>query len=227
MPVWSIADNTARGSLASRMRRSRFSLFLGLIDQLPPPINILDIGGTASYWKMMDYVDHDGVEIIILNIDIHDTGDAGIFRHVVCNACDLGAFPDNSFDVVYSNSVIEHVGTPNDQFRMAVEVQRVGRRHFIQTPNRYFPIEPHFLLPFFQFLPVAVRAQFARRLDLGWVGRIPDPVAARKFVENTRLLGRRRFSSLFPRSTIVAEKLGPLTKSLISVQGWADVPKSV
>ena len=60
-------------------------------------------------------------------------------------------FKDKSFDAVFSNSVIEHVGTFEDQKMMANEVIRVTNFYFIQTPNLYFPIEPHFLVPFFQF----------------------------------------------------------------------------
>jgi 2-polyprenyl-3-methyl-5-hydroxy-6-metoxy-1,4-benzoquinol methylase len=66
-------------------------------------------------------------------------------------------FQNDEFDIVFSNSVIEHVGSYEEQNLMASEVRRVGKRYFIQTPNLFFPIEPHFLFPFFQFLPLDYR----------------------------------------------------------------------
>jgi 2-polyprenyl-3-methyl-5-hydroxy-6-metoxy-1,4-benzoquinol methylase len=76
-------------------------------------------------------------------------------------------FRDHQFDVVYSNSVIEHVGDLDDMRRMAQEIQRVGKRYFLQTPNRYFPIEPHFVFPFFQFLPRPVQISLVQKFRLG------------------------------------------------------------
>ncbi|HWS70973.1 MAG TPA: class I SAM-dependent methyltransferase, partial [Thermoanaerobaculia bacterium] len=67
-----------------------------------------------------------------------------------------------------SNSVLEHVA---DMPAMAREIRRVGRRWYVQTPNRWFPVEPHFLVPFFQFLPIATRAWLLTRFDLGWLTR--------------------------------------------------------
>ncbi len=61
-------------------------------------------------------------------------------------------FGDREFDIAFSNSVIEHV-PPELQAAFAAEVSRVADRYFVQTPNRYFPIEPHYQLPLFQFLP--------------------------------------------------------------------------
>ncbi len=62
-------------------------------------------------------------------------------------------FPSNEFPIVFSNSVLEHVGDLADQRCFASEIRRVGRRFWVQTPNRRFPIEPHLNFPAFQWLP--------------------------------------------------------------------------
>ena len=61
--------------------------------------------------------------------------------------------PDGAFDVVYSNAVIEHVGGRERQRRFVREALRVGRRVFLTTPNRWFPVEVHTRLPLVHWLP--------------------------------------------------------------------------
>ncbi len=72
-------------------------------------------------------------------------------------------FPDKSFDIVYSNAVLEHAGSRERQSAFVREAQRVGRRVFIAAPNRWFPIEQHTGLPFLHYLPASVF-----RALLGW-----------------------------------------------------------
>ena len=113
-------------------------------------------------------------------------------------------FGDGEFDLAYSNSLIEHVVDPDDRTRVAEELRRVGRRYFVQTPNRWFPVEPHALLPLVHLLP----RRLGRRL---WrLGVSGDPF------EDTRLLGAGELRLLFPDAVIVRERVGPLTKSLVA-----------
>jgi hypothetical protein len=84
----------------------------------------------------------------------------GNCRYVQGDARSL-ELPDQSFDIVFSNSVIEHVGTWEDQHAFARETARVGKRYWIQTPNKHFPIEPHMNFPYFQFLPRALQERLA------------------------------------------------------------------
>lgn len=62
-------------------------------------------------------------------------------------------YTNNEFDIVFSNSVIEHVGTFEDQKRFAEEIRRVAKSYWVQTPNRHFPVETHLIAPFIHFLP--------------------------------------------------------------------------
>ena len=72
-------------------------------------------------------------------------------------------FRDGAFDVVFSNSVIEHVGDAASQERFAREVARVGRGFWVQTPNRWFPVEQHLMTPLVHWLPKRWQRAIVRR----------------------------------------------------------------
>ncbi len=142
------------------------------------------------------------------------------------DATDLSRFADDEFEVAVSNSVIEHLPTFELQERMAAEMRRVGRRAYLQTPNRHFPVEPHFLFPFFGILPMRVRAFLLGRMDLGWHRRQPDLAAALADVRSIRLLTGGELRRLFPEARIVRERALGLTKSYIVLDGWDENPAS-
>lgn len=214
-----MADNRDQRSLAVQFRRRRFAFFQSLLSRLERPVRILDVGGTETYWKMMKLNAGDQVFITLLNLA---QGDVSL-PYVTSIAGDARAIKakDASFDVVFSNSVIEHVGTNQDQIQMAKEVRRVGKRYFVQTPNKYFPLEPHFLFPLFQFLPINIRVLLLQNFRLGWFSKTPDKAKAREIVESIRLLDKREFISLFPNAKIYEEKFLGMTKSFVVYGGWS------
>lgn len=214
----SLADNSNPSSLAARLRGRRLAFFTSLASRLDGPLTILDIGGTEKFWQSAIWDAGRDVRITLLNLSEQPVS-APNFTSVVGDALSL-QFPDASFDIAFSNSVIEHVGDFANQRKMAREVMRVGKRYFVQTPNRYFPIEPHFLFPFFQFLPIGLRAELLRRFRLGWFEREPDPKRARKIVEEIRLLDKREMLALFPGSHLFEEKFLWMTKSFTAYGGW-------
>jgi hypothetical protein len=216
----SLADNSSGASLATRMRRARFSLFLSLLASVKGHIEVLDIGGTQAFWTLMTGGELGDVRVTLLNIENQEVASEQ-FVSAVGDARNMPRFGTKSFDVVFSNSVIEHVGTYDDQRRMANEVMRVGKRYFVQTPNKRFPLEPHFLFPWFQYLPSEVRAQLVHRFDVGWYRRIPDLDAARAEVDSVRLLTKRQFTALFPGARIHTERLGGMAKSFVAYGGWS------
>ncbi len=201
------------------MRRRRFELFLSLLRTIEGHVEILDIGGTQQFWDLMLGDDPGDLRVTLLNVEPQQVSSAR-FVSAMGDARSLPQYQPQSFDVVFSNSVIEHVGGYEDQRRMANEVRRVGRRFFVQTPNKRFPLEPHFLFPWFQYLPVGARAWLVNNFDVGWYKRIPDAAVARAEVESIQLLTRGRFSSLFPGARIHEEKLAGLTKSFVAIGGW-------
>lgn len=210
-----IFDNENPASLAVRLRRRRFHLFRKLLSTIKEkPIKILDVGGTVSYWETMGLAALPDIRLTLINIcpDCIKEGEVTTF---VGDARDLGQFSDKEFDVVFSHSVIEHVGSFRDQWKMAGEIQRVGKNYFIQTPNYYFPLEPHFHFPCFQFLPISIRTALLCNFNLGWYKKTNDRQGARRQVESIRLLTRRELAELFPGGKIMEERFFGITKSLV------------
>lgn len=189
-----------------RWREQRYRLFEELCD-LRPDDRIVDVGaGWGAALERFNSVNP------IVAVDL--TPDATAWLHspnVTVVQADGTALPfsDGEFDVAFSNSVIEHVPR-HLQPAFAGEIRRVARRYYVQTPNRYFPIEPHYQLPFFQFLPQRAQMMLNRRFTLGW--------QARGRWEEITLLGAADLRALFPDAELHREKLFGLTKSLIAVR---------
>ena len=207
-----VARSEAILSWTGALRHKRFALLEEMVRGFEPPVRILDVGGTDAYWKQQGQEMLEQCQVTVLNAGAHLVGRAGI-DSVVGDARDMHQFEDGAFDIVYSNSVIEHVGDNDDQRRMADEVRRVGKAYMVQTPNLYFPIEPHFYFPFYQFLPERVRVELLRHFDLGWFRKTPDRDAATERVRSVRLLSRRDLEGLFPEADIATERLFGLEKS--------------
>lgn len=215
-----LADNRKAGSFADRLRKKRFALFKSLIEELPAPVKIIDVGGTELYWERMGFLPNENAHITILNLHKTKANYPNVIG-VAGDGRDMKQFDDNSFDVAFSNSVIEHVGSFEDQQAMAKEIQRVAQVIYLQTPNRYFPIEPHFLFPFFQFLPVRLRVWMLMRFNLGWYEKAVDKEKARSIVTSIRLLSRKELKRLFPGATIYRERFMGLVKSFVVVDGFS------
>ena len=210
-------DFRHEGSLTARMRQRRFSLFLSMLNQLPKSIKILDVGGTEQFWRHVGFNRFDDCQVNLLNRRAVETTLPN-FSSVAGDARDLTSYDDGTFDVVFSNSVIEHVGNIEDQSRIAAEVQRLGKYYFVQTPNYYFPVEPHFQFPCFQYLPVGLRAALTQHFSLGWYPRARDISQARQWVNDIRLLSRREVQLLFPDARIVAERWCGWPKSFLAIR---------
>ncbi|MHC0064164.1 class I SAM-dependent methyltransferase [Nostoc sp. UIC 10890] len=214
--VRKLYDTNLSDSWASKLRKKRFSLFTSILDSMPSPIKILDVGGTISFWKNLGFLNEEvkDVEIILLNVKFIETSSTHPkIKQVVGNATNMANFQSNEFDIVFSNSVIEHVGDYEQQRQMAAEVMRVGKKYFVQTPNLFFPIEPHFVFPLFQFMPINIRVWLLTNFALGWYDKVTDKQLARSIATSIQLLNKRKFLNLFPEAQLYEEKFFGLTKS--------------
>jgi hypothetical protein len=214
-----LVDYKSGDSLALQYRRRRFQFFQSLLDRLPRPVRILDVGGTEAFWRIVGFDMHPGLQITTINLDPVKPCTLPNLTPLQGDARDLSRFTDGSFDVAFSNSLIEHVGGRHDQRRVASEIQRVGKAYWVQTPNRHFPLEPHFLFPFFQYLPVSARVYLLTHFNIGWTGKL-DTQEAREFVESIELLDRRTFCELFPTAQIWDERAFGLVKSFVAYGGF-------
>ena len=195
---------TARGPLArlasplaARARARRHAEFFALT-ALQPGARLLDLGcGRIGLRALEPQLDITGVDLL------PRPGYPGPF--VQADAADGLPFADGEFDLVYCSSVIEHV-PPQRREAFAAELRRVGRGFYVQTPAFSFPVEPHALLPFAHWLPVALRKPYWR---LGAAGEW----------EQISLLRRGEMERLFGAPALL-ERVGPLVKSWICVRPY-------
>jgi hypothetical protein len=119
------------------------------------------------------------------------------------------------YDLVFSNSVIEHVGGHERRLRFAESVHLLAPAHWVQTPYRFFPIEPHWVAPGMQFLPTSLRTTAAYRWPLAHT-RAPSRAAAMNSAMWTELIDKTQMRHYFPDSAIRSERFAGLTKSMIA-----------
>ena len=218
-----LAAAEREGSLSNRMRSRRFEYFESLYSRLTGPVSILDLGGTVRFWECRGWMDKSDVKITLLNLE-SESVPPGNITSVAGDATDLSQYGDGEFDVVFSNSVIEHVFTYQNQQSMAREVERVGKSYWVQTPNYYFPIEPHFHWLGWQWYPRSLRVAAIRRFKCGHRGPHPQLEDARDAVDEVRLMSRGEMKRMFPGGRIWNERVLGFTKSLVAIGGFGGEP---
>ena len=197
-------------------RLQKFRLFMDLVKPLPWE-TILDVGvapysnrGTNFLERMYLYPER----ITALSND--DPERYRNFRtlfpgvNLVFGDARRLDYPDNYFEIGFSNAVIEHVGERQEQCRFVHELIRVSRRVFITTPNYWFPVDFHTLIPLAHWLPPAHRKLIYRLMGME---RWADP-------SRLNLVSEKKFLSLFPENvkvTIYKQRVVGLTSSLIAL----------
>lgn len=206
------------GKIFAIWRRKRFRLFLSVLNPRPSD-TLLDVGGYPAFWTSHP---HSLARIDTLNV--HEvqwagTGNSGAnIRTLVGDGCAL-AMPDRSYDIGFSNSVIEHVGSWERQQQFAAELRRVARNLWVQTPAYECPIEPHYLTPFVHYLPRSLQKRILRWCTVWGLLARPGQDEVDSMVNTTRLLRKSEMRQLFPDCQIRTERmLWIIPKSYIAVR---------
>lgn len=224
--MWGKPKVNDPGSLASRFRKRRFQIVADILQTIIKKkgrATVLDVGGRRDYWDLADPNLFQNMSITLLNFEAElavgkRQSDALDITYRQGNGCNMPEFPDDSFDLVHSNSVIEHVGSLHNMSLFADEVSRVGEAYYVQTPYLWFPIEPHFGVPVLHWLPAPTRALLHHRFNMGYSKRQPDYRKALAYIDQIDLLDKPLMRNLFPDGTLHQERVFFFTKSLIAVR---------
>ena len=195
-------------------RVRRHALFINTINPTRQT-RILDVGGYPATWTKFEPC---AQSILCLNIHSIDWNPNQSPHYNISvalgDARDMKHIDNKAYDVVFSNSVIEHVGEWTDQQAFAAEVRRVGGKLWIQTPAKECPIEPHYLALFIHWLPKGWQKKLIRWCSVyGWTQQ-PSQSVIDPLVTSIRLLTKKEFKTLFPDCLILVETL------------WGIIPKS-
>lgn len=211
-------------SLEFSFRQRRFEQIQSLIQAIMDKkgsCEILDLGGTETYWLIgEDFIqrNRNSIHFTLVNTENHEIRQRDLFSFVVASATDPNLFADRRFDLVHSNSVIEHVGTWADMNMFAANTRRLGANYYVQTPNYWFPYEPHFRFPGFQYLPRRVRIALIQRYSLGFFRRIANYAEAQDIIDHHCLLSTRQMEMLFCDGKVTHEKWMGSRKSIIAIR---------
>lgn len=211
-------------SIGSKLRAKRIKPLLTMIEDTHKRkggVNILDVGGTKEYWGILDQdlLEEKNVSITLLNLPSQNKPqDEKRYLYQEGDACNLSNFSDYSFDIVHSNSVVEHVGDWGKMLQFSKEIKRLAKNYYVQTPNFWFPIEPHCMTPIFHWLPKPIRVSLVMKFTLGHWPRQSTVSDAVHTVESARLLNYKMFKELFSEADISIEKLFFIPKSLIAIK---------
>jgi hypothetical protein len=203
----------APGSLGDRARGKRWDTLCAAFPDLAS-MRVIDLGGRADMWLRAP-VRPAHVHLVNLEKQPGELPDwiTAEVRDIIRDGPEATR---DRYDLAFSNSVIEHLGGFAHREAFAGAVRELAPLHWVQTPYRYFPVEPHFLFPGFQFLPLTVRAAVLRRWPL--VHSRPDTrERALAIALSVELLSRTELQVLFPESKIIKERIAGLPKSLIAV----------
>ena len=214
------------GSLRASAARRRSTLFRRFIDGLSRPLRIIDLGGSAQMWARWGVTAADGLEIVLANDHRMDTthrSEALPGRFVSNWAVDvLDLLPSSyaDFDLVFSNSMLEHLPSRDAQARLARAIAASGRPYFIQVPNRRCIVDPHFphpLAAFFGMWPPAMQVWALQRHALGGSSRPRTREAAAQAIGTYHPFSRSALRRLFPDAQVVTEWSLGLPMSLVAV----------
>jgi hypothetical protein len=191
--------------LSPHRRRRRMQALMRIFE-LQPGSKIIDVGGISEIWNLVETP----LDITIVNLPGAYRGEGIASHHRITflegDATSLVNIQDRSFELAFSNSVIEHVGGADRRKMFASEIQRVSRSYFVQTPSVWFPLEAHTGIPFWWFIPRWMKLLLHRR----WARILPE---WNDMVLGTTVIGKKELRSCFPGGSIATETILGIPKS--------------
>jgi len=179
-----------------RFRPARMKKFTDMFN-VTDKHKIIDLGGSETNWTYIEQ------KPTVLAANIHY--DEEFLDNVEIRRMDATALPlkDNCMDIAFSNSVIEHVGDWEAQKAFAIEARRVAPNYYIQTPNRWFFMEPHFLCPLVHLLPRPLYRKLLPFFSVWyWITR-PSKDKVDAMFEEIKMLSKSEMQELFPDGEII------------------------
>ena len=215
-----LVNHHKKNSFVNQFRQKRFELLKNGIEKLiqKDHFKILDIGGDIQYWKNIGW-QHPACKIHLLNLYESKVpeNETHQFSSSVGNGLSL-EYKKGEVDLIFSNSVIEHVGSYENQQIFAGEVKRVSDKYIVQTPSIWFPLEPHSLIPLFQFLPHPIRALLIMTFNINYFPKAKTYKAAIIVSHSTLMFTHKRFKQLFPEAEIQVERFLGIPKSYTAIK---------
>jgi len=202
------------GVFSSKFRAKRMAQFEQEFN-LSDDIDILDVGGDQYNWQFIKAYP----QLTIVNLAEPKNWDYSKknMKFSVGDGIKL-AFADNQFSVVYSNSVIEHLFSFENQQRFADEIKRVGKTYYVQTPAQEFFVEPHLVTPFIHWFPEKIQRKLMRNFTVWGLITRPTQAYIYNFLNERKLLTYKAFKSLFPDAIVKKERFLFFTKSYIAIK---------
>lgn len=222
-------DLTNKNSLRSKLRKKRVKHLVNLISLIISKeklstIKICDIGGTYRYWLIFPFEKFKDCSFEITLVNLANTikserenystllNQTNVkFFEEIGNGCNMNNKEDNAYDLSHSNSVIEHVGNWSNIKDFSSETKRIGKYYFIQTPNYWFPIEPHYFLPLVHFFPRPIHTRLIMLLK-----KRNFDTATSNFEDN-RMLSESEFKYVYKNSRHITEWYYFFKKSFIAI----------
>jgi hypothetical protein len=214
------------GVVRARAARHRSTLFRSRIEALPRPLRVIDLGGSALMWTRWGVTAGDGLRIVLANNHRMDTTHRSeplpgrFMENWPVDVLELTPASFAGFDLIFSNSMLEHLPSRHVQARLAAAIAESGKPYFIQVPNKHCIVDPHFphpLAAFFAVWPTRMQVWAHARHALGSSGRAGSVAASAAAIATYHPLGRRDLAALFPAASIVTEWNLGLPMSLVAI----------
>lgn len=214
MPLTPDMMGRLKAHFQRRFQPERVKLFYDTFD-ITEDTKVVDLGGTAFFWQLAQVQGRPVPRVTILNL-LPVRGQISPCAATVIGDAKTAPFRDSCFDIAFSNSLIEHLFDWSSQRVFADEVRRLAPNYFVQTPDKYFPVEPHFTTPFIHWLPKGARRRMIRNCTLWGVLTRPSQERVNDVVDEIKLLTHSEMARLFPEAELKSETFMGLSKSIVA-----------